>query len=95
MRFIKEVLRFIYPESIYCICCGSIIDASRSYSLCDNCIEKIKWIGERTCEKCGKILQQDYSHEFCEDCRNAVHYFDKGYTCCQYGLYERALIMDC
>lgn len=94
MRFIKEVLRFIYPESIYCICCGSIIDASRSYSLCDNCIEKIKWIGERTCEKCGKILQQDYSHEFCEDCRNAVHYFDKGYTCCQYGLYERALIMD-
>lgn len=91
---IKKILNLIYPESIYCICCGSIIDRSRSYSICDNCIEKLMWIGGKTCKKCGKPLQEEYLHDICRDCREVKHYFDKGYTCTQYGLYERALIMD-
>lgn len=45
--FIKRALNIIadvvFPESIYCICCGNIIDSTRSYSLCDHCMEHIRW----------------------------------------------------
>lgn len=39
----KRVLDAIYPSSLYCICCGNIIDSSRSYCLCDHCIKHIRW----------------------------------------------------
>lgn len=95
-RAVKKSLDMIYPQGIYCICCGSVIDSSRIYSICDDCIQKFEWINEdkRTCKKCGKLLRPDYIHEICVDCRENEHYFDHGYTCCQYGLYERTLMMD-
>ena len=34
---------FIFPDGIYCICCGNIIDQSRTYSLCDHCMTHIHW----------------------------------------------------
>ena len=43
MRFLDAALDFIYPPSLYCVCCGNIIDRTRSYSLCDHCIERIHW----------------------------------------------------
>ena len=47
MRYIskvaKVVLENVFPQSIYCICCGNIIDSTRSYSLCDHCMEHIRW----------------------------------------------------
>lgn len=39
----KMVLDNVFPQSIYCICCGNIIDSTRSYSLCDHCMEHIRW----------------------------------------------------
>ena len=39
----KAVLENVFPQSIYCICCGNIIDSTRSYSLCDHCMEHIRW----------------------------------------------------
>lgn len=94
MRVFEKVINLIYPPSIYCICCGSIIDNSRSYSLCDNCIEKFSWIDEKTCEKCGKILEKDYWRNVCEDCLHFEHVFDRGFTCARYTLYERAVMME-
>jgi len=38
-----EVLGVVFPQSLYCICCGNIIDKSRSYSICDHCMEHIRW----------------------------------------------------
>ena len=91
----KQVMRAVFPQNIYCICCDSVIDASRRYSLCDNCISKFGWVTERTCAKCGKPLsEKNYDRGLCYSCRETEHIFDKGYTCSQYGLYERALIMD-
>ncbi len=87
-------MQCLYPPSIYCIMCGSIIDETRKYCLCDSCITRFMWIKNKTCEKCGKLLEENYTKKLCPDCLKREHYFDKGFTCSQYGLYERSLIVD-
>lgn len=94
MGVLEKVLEMIFPSNIYCISCGSIIDNSRDYALCDSCMESFHWVGEKTCSKCGKILQDNYRHALCHDCRTFERQFDKGFTCVQYGLLERGLLMD-
>ena len=91
---IEKILDIVYPDNIYCICCGSIIDKSRAYSLCDTCMERIHWITGRTCACCGKALQDTYTGELCYDCMEEKHSFDRAFSCVEYGLYERAVIMD-
>lgn len=91
---LEKGLEALYPSNIYCISCGSIIDRTRDYALCDACMEKFHWLGQKTCAKCGKLLQEDYRHQLCYDCRQHGHSFDKGYTCVQYSLYERGVLMD-
>ncbi|MCL1983687.1 MAG: ComF family protein [Clostridiales bacterium] len=90
---LKKLLELLFPSNIYCISCGSIIDSSRAYSLCDSCMRLFHWANGRTCEKCGKIIQESYPHEACSDCREHNHYFKKGYSCVQYGIYERDLLL--
>lgn len=94
MGVLEKILDVIFPSSLYCISCGSMIDASRDYALCDSCMEAFHWVGLKTCGKCGKILQDDYRHELCYDCRNFERKFDRGFTCVQYGLLERGVLMD-
>lgn len=94
MGILEKVLEAIYPSNIYCISCGSMIDNSRDYALCDSCVRQFHWAGARTCEKCGKILAEDYRNRLCYDCRIFTHDFDKGFTCVQYGLLERGVLMD-
>ncbi|MCL1809082.1 MAG: ComF family protein [Clostridiales bacterium] len=89
----KKVLELLFPSNIYCISCGSIIDNSRIYSLCDSCMGLFHWANGRTCKKCGKIVQENYPHDTCTDCRENHRYFEKGYTCVQYGIYERELLL--
>ncbi|MBO4234929.1 MAG: ComF family protein [Firmicutes bacterium] len=38
-----SITSIVFPQSLYCICCGNIIDSTRSYSLCDHCMEHIRW----------------------------------------------------
>lgn len=84
----------VFPSNIYCISCGSLIDGTRPYSLCDECSRKIHWNNGRTCGKCGKALQDDYRHELCYDCRAHEHIFIRGFSCMTYGLMEREMILD-
>lgn len=84
----------VFPSNIYCICCGSLIDGSRAYSLCDKCIREFHWITGRTCEKCGKALPETYRGRLCYDCMGTTHYFTKGYSCLTYGLHEREVLLD-
>ena len=93
-RLFEKIANCIFPSNIYCICCGSLVDETRSYSICDSCIEKFSWVGLKTCEKCGRILPAHEVHSMCSDCRSIERQFDRGYTCAKYGLYERALVMD-
>ncbi|MBQ3281271.1 MAG: ComF family protein [Eubacterium sp.] len=76
---IDRLLGLLYPDQLYCICCGNIIDETRMYSLCDHCIRHIVWdtappgqIGDDAGES-GSM---------------------KAMRCCQYGIYERTLIFS-
>lgn len=88
----SEVLDRVYPKDLYCICCGKIIDWSRTYRLCDDCIDEMKWATGRTCIKCGKLLSDINPSSTCFNCREHNHVFDKGYSCTEYGVHERAIV---
>ena len=40
---IKTVAELAFPPSLYCACCGNIIDSTRTYSLCDHCMDHFRW----------------------------------------------------
>lgn len=87
-----EILDLLYPESLYCICCGKIIDASRNYRLCNECMEEIRWARGRTCRKCGKLLSENNPLDLCYSCREHSHAFDMGFTACEYGRNPRSIV---
>ena len=39
----ESVLDLVYPPSLYCVCCGNLIDETRTYNLCDHCVRHIRW----------------------------------------------------
>lgn len=99
-RIFDEVSEAVFPSNIYCIMCGSLIDRSRIYALCDQCVREMHWITGGTCDCCGKALPDTYrgissdGRRLCYDCMIRNHYFIKGWSCLSYGLHERELMMD-
>lgn len=89
----EAVMDLVYPPSTYCILCNSYIDRNRKYNMCDNCIEKVQWVGVETCHVCGRPLEEEGVY-LCPDCIDHERYFDQGFTCAAYGLYERKMIAD-
>ena len=92
MKILETLRDLIFPDSIYCIGCGAIIDRSRPYALCDSCREKFHFANGKTCRVCGRILTEDYYTDICNDCLRFERNFDRGYTTLQYGLYERPVL---
>jgi len=91
---IESLKELVFPSNIYCICCENIIDQTRPYSLCDACVRNLHWANEKTCNKCGKVLVENYRREICNDCLEIEHFFEKGFTCAEYGMYEKLIIRD-
>lgn len=91
---IDNILDLIYPSTIYCINCGKIIDDTRTYKLCNDCMDNFKWIGERNCKKCGKPLSVYNNSDTCYNCKEYTHNFDKGYTCVEYGTLEKNMLFN-
>ena len=96
-RIGNGALDLIYPMSLYCISCGKIIDDSRTYRLCNECMEAANWITDRRCEKCGRPLSDTDPGERCFACSGrdsgeGGHSFDKGHACAGYGTVEQAVI---
>ena len=97
---LEEVTEALFPSNIYCIVCGSLIDRSRTYSLCDECARQMHWITGRTCSICGKALPDTYlgrnpdGRPVCYDCHIRSHDFTRGWSCLTYGLHEREVMMD-
>lgn len=89
---ISKLLDLIYPDALYCISCGKLIDRSRTYNLCNECMREMKWAVGRTCDKCGKPISDNNPNETCYSCREHAHVFDKGFTVCEYGEHERSII---
>lgn len=98
----KKILALLFPSNIYCICCGNLIDNSRPYALCDQCLESLHWANGRTCYKCGKVLADTEQRllldeirereEICDDCKQNKHFFEKGFICLQYSAKEKEMI---
>ena len=99
-RISEEISETVFPSNIYCAVCGSLIDRSRPYALCDECITQMHWITGNTCGICGKALPDTYrgfdssGRQVCYDCMSRSHYFTRGWSCMSYGLHEREIMMD-
>ena len=81
--------------SLYCISCGKIIDDSRTYRLCNECMEAANWVTERHCTKCGRPLADTDPGGRCFSCSSSgeeQHSFDKAHACAGYGAVEQAVI---
>ena len=96
-RIGNEMLDLVYPPGLYCICCGKIIDDSRTYRLCNDCMRSVNWNTGRCCSKCGRPLADNDPGELCFGCaqREAAgkaFIFDKGHVCEGYGACEQAAI---
>lgn len=94
LRGSEMVLDAVFPSNIYCICCGETIAPSMTYSLCEGCLVNLRWANDKSCDKCGKPLQEHYWRSLCTDCREEDHYFAKGYSCVEYGMYEKMMLKD-
>lgn len=92
MKLTEKLLNLIYPPSLYCASCGKIINATRTYSLCNTCMDQMKWTLGRTCLKCGKPLADHNPREICFSRSENPHHYDHGCCCTEYGSVERALI---
>ena len=93
-RYINKLLDIIFVSNIYCIGCGAIIDKSRRYSLCNDCMENMSWTSAKTCEQCGRSLDASRMEKRCYFCRTANHKYDEGYPCTGYHERERKIISD-
>ncbi len=43
---LRQLRGLLYPENIYCMCCGDTIDGSRIHGLCDACVKQLPWTAE-------------------------------------------------
>lgn len=93
----NAMLDLVYPPGLYCISCGKITDDSRTYRLCNECMQSMNWITARHCEKCGRPLADTDPGVLCFGCsRREVSgppfSFDKGHACAGYGAVEQSVI---
>ena len=42
-KIIDKIENLVFPGKLYCICCGNYIDESRTYGICDHCMDHISW----------------------------------------------------
>ena len=84
---ISKGLDLLYPPALYCICCGNIIDESRTYHLCDHCMAHIRWDGQPP-----QKVKFAGGDGIAGVAGGLVPFLSL--RCTQYGLYERRLIFS-
>ncbi len=90
----KQLAEAVFPSNIYCIACGRPIQPYEVYSLCDECLQEIRWVNGKMCRVCGKPLEDWYPADICGECANRERSFDRGVTCVLYDETERRIIRD-
>ncbi len=40
---LMQLLDLIYPENLYCMCCGDTMESSREHGICDRCASQMIW----------------------------------------------------
>lgn len=103
-RTTDSIRGFVFPRSLYCICCGNIIDQSRSYCLCDHCMTHIKWnLDKPRIIEFGEVVSGRISDADGFSNTNGLPNVDptpnagardriKMLKCADYGIYERSII---
>ena len=96
-RMGNEMLDLVYPPGLYCICCGKIIDESRTYRLCNDCMRSMNWNTGRRCGRCGRPLAETDPGLLCFGCSQKEaagqkQSFDKGHVCTGYGACAQSVI---
>ncbi len=84
------VLDLVFPKSLYCICCGNMIDSSRTYNLCDHCVRHIRWdTGPPEVKefRTGSEVADTQIEERDLERLTVIR-------CTEYGIYERTLIFS-
>lgn len=72
MKIWEGIMDLVYPEGIYCIGCGAIIEGKRPYNLCNKCLSRFHFATGKTCVKCGRVLSDDYEKLLCNPCLEAA-----------------------
>ena len=93
-KYLNKLLDIIFVSNIYCIGCGAIIDKSRKYSLCNDCMENMSWTSGKVCVQCGRTLGESRMEKRCYFCRTTSHSYDRGYPCTSYHEREKKIISD-
>jgi len=93
----NEMLDLVYPPGLYCISCGKIIDDSRTYTLCNECMNSMNWNTGRRCGRCGRPLAETDPGSLCFGCARRETAgdepgFDKGHACTGYGACAQSVI---
>jgi len=93
----NEMLDLVYPPGLYCISCGKIIDDSRTYRLCNECMNSMNWNTGRRCGRCGRPLAETDPGSLCFGCARRETAgdepgFDKGHACTGYGACAQSVI---
>lgn len=85
---IKYLLDLLYPPKPKCSICGR---AGR-LAVCNACMASLDYLRGITCLHCGKQLNEQYDDCTCPDCKAGVFYYERAYSCFEYGGMGKKLI---
>ena len=80
--FCEKIAQLLFPMGTYCTCCGCYIDLSRTYCICDKCMDSINW----------GYTYVDLKKE--RAVRGRTQHLDSVLSCMVYGLHSKQLIFD-
>ncbi|HNR03628.1 MAG TPA: ComF family protein [Bacillota bacterium] len=85
---IKYLLDLLYPPKPKCSICGR---AGR-LAVCNACMASLDYLQGITCLHCGKQLNEQYDDCTCPDCKTGIFYYERAYSCFEYGGMGKKLI---
>lgn len=83
----EQGLNLVFPEKLYCISCGRILEGEerkKDDSLCSECRRKLLWDAPGRCCRCGRFLNPARESLLCVDCRGREWSLEEGVVCCEY-----------
>ncbi len=75
----QTMINYLYPKR--CPVCDEVL--SQGVLLCQQCTDKVEFIGGKRCVKCSKPFD-DLEHNECYDCRKQMHEYEYGIALFEY-----------
>lgn len=69
-----DKFKLLFVDNASCIVCDEEIIGNNPYGLCDKCLNRLEFIGDKCCIRCGK--PSDNEAKYCLLCQNETRYFD-------------------